>query len=724
MPLADLIRVNTGVGEAPPGRWARPWVSAGLVAAAAALAYADSFLGGFQFDDLPAIKDNPTIRQLWPPGIALSPPHGGLTVSGRPVLNLSLALNYAVSGLDTWSYHALNLLIHIGVALALLGLVRRTLSRMGSPDPAAAGLAVALIWVVHPLNTESVTYIVQRAESLMALFYILVLYCSVRALDAGPGRGLGWKALGVLACWLGMATKEVMVTAPVVAFLYDRIFVAKGWGEAWRARRGYYLCLAAGWVPLVWFVASTGWDRGGTSGFHVGVSWVGYWRTQGEAMFRYLGLSFWPHPLAVDYGPAPAPVALAYALSLVVLAGFAATVVGCNRGRPWAFLAGSCYLILAPTSVMPGVLQFVAEHRMYLPLAAVVTAAVVGVQAAAARWWAPEARRRRLAGLLILCVACLGTATAFRNLIYEDGLTLWMDTVTKHPLSALAEGNAGVALLEQGRRTEGTAYCLTAVRLDPTKPTAHYNLGLAYEDGKHWDEALAQFEAAVAINPRLVGAAFKAGRMLDRLRRPQEAELYLRQALKITPDFPDAHGSLGVALKLMGRQEEAIAEFERSLALEADQPEVEFDLGVSLEGLGRLEEASTHYQAAVRLKPRYGEAQLNLGVSLAELGRLDAALAPLQAAVRLLPASPQAHENLATVLDQLGRTDEAIGEYREALRLKPDYADAHYNFGNALLRVRDLAAAREEFREALRLRPDFGAAREMLERLAALPDSP
>jgi protein O-mannosyl-transferase len=695
-----------------------------MIVAAAAAAYATSFRGAFQFDDIPAILENPTLRHLWPPN-ALSPPHGALTVSGRPVLNLSLAINYALSGEDPWSYHALNLLIHIGAALALMGVVRRTLVREGFPNPEISALAVALLWVVHPLTTESITYVVQRAESLMALFYLLTLYFSVRAFDAlGTRRSLGWKTLGVIACWLGMATKEVMVTAPVVVLIYDRIFVAKGWRAALRAGGGYYLGLFAGWIPLVMFVASTGWDRGGTSGFHVGVSWVGYWVTQGEAMLRYIGLSLWPHPLALDYGPSSAPAWLAWILSSLVVAGFVATMVGCYRGRPWTFLPATCFLILAPTSVMPGVLQFVAEHRMYLPLAAVLTAVVLAVQYAASRWLAPgRPRTWSLVCLLVVSVALLGTATALRNLVYEDEVSLWLDTVSKRPLSALAEANAGMALLKAGRKAEGTAYCETAVKLDPTKAVARYNLGLAYEDGKRWDEALAQFETAATLNPKMYYAEFRLGRILDRLGRPQEAERYLRESVAVSPGFADSHGSLGVALSMMGRQPEAIAEFERSLLLDANQPEVEFDLGVSLAATGRLQEAAFHYAAATRLRPRYGEAELGLGVSQAQLGQLTEALASLQTATRLMPESAQAHENLATVLDQLGRTGEAIGEYREALRIKQDYAEAHYNLGNALLHMRDLASARAEFAEALRLKPDFGAAREMVERTSALPSS-
>ena len=167
--------MNTGVDSAPLRR-AHSWIGWVLVAAAAAGAYANSFFGAFQFDDIPSLVENPTVRHLWPLRIPLSPPPGALTVSGRPVLNLSFALNYAVSGYGIWSYHALNLLIHIGAALALFGIVRRTMAGAGARAPQGTALAVAMIWAVHPLTVESVTYVVQRAESLMALFYLLTLY--------------------------------------------------------------------------------------------------------------------------------------------------------------------------------------------------------------------------------------------------------------------------------------------------------------------------------------------------------------------------------------------------------------------------------------------------------------------------------------------------------------------------------------------------------------------
>src|SRR5580700_4395442 len=154
-------------------------LAAALIVVAGLLAYGDSLFGPFIFDDVASITDNPTIRHLSAMGDVLSPPPNGEGVSGRPLINLSLAVNYAVSGTKTWSYHALNLLIHLLAGLALFGIVRRTLAnyQAGATIPA---FAVGLLWTVHPLLTESVTFVIQRTESLMGLFYLLTLYSFIR----------------------------------------------------------------------------------------------------------------------------------------------------------------------------------------------------------------------------------------------------------------------------------------------------------------------------------------------------------------------------------------------------------------------------------------------------------------------------------------------------------------------------------------------------------------
>ena len=196
-----------------------------LVVLAALAAYHNSFSGPFIWDDLFSIVDNPTIRHF---GSALSPPND-IGVGGRPISNLPLALNFAIGGTDVWGYHAFNLLIHTLAGLTLFGLARRTLRRPVLQDRFGTlalplALAVAVIWTAHPLQTESVTFITQRYESMMGLFYLLTLYCFVRSVESPASAR--WQALSVVAGLLGVMTKEIIATAPVIVLLYDRTFVA------------------------------------------------------------------------------------------------------------------------------------------------------------------------------------------------------------------------------------------------------------------------------------------------------------------------------------------------------------------------------------------------------------------------------------------------------------------------------------------------------------------
>ncbi|MES2693227.1 MAG: hypothetical protein V4773_07115, partial [Verrucomicrobiota bacterium] len=283
------------------------WLVAGVLVAAVLGAYANTLRAPFVYDDTLAIPENPTIRKLWPLSAVLLPQiEGGVTVAGRPVLNLSLALNYALSGTDVWSYHVSNILIHAGASLLLFGIVRRTLARRehttatttaavmaeataGGSDattPGRLAFAIAALWALHPLHTQAVTYTVQRAESLMGFFYLLTLYAFVRGLDeqAAGRQPRRWWALSVGACALGMGTKEVMATAPLLVALYDRTFAAKSFVAAWRERKGIHLALVATWLVLAALLWSTGGNRGGTVGLGVGLPLWAYPLTQFEAL--------------------------------------------------------------------------------------------------------------------------------------------------------------------------------------------------------------------------------------------------------------------------------------------------------------------------------------------------------------------------------------------------------------------------------------------------------
>ena len=325
------------------------WLAVACLVGAILAAYHNSFSGPFVFDDGPAVLGNPTIRHLSALGSVLSPPReGGQTVGGRPVVNLSLAVNYALGGAGVRGYHVFNLIVHLLGALTLFGIAWRTLlqpalrERYGySATPLA--LAVALLWAVHPLLTESVTYVIQRAESLMGLCYLLTLYCFIRGAVGTGRRGNVWLLLAVGVCALGMATKEVMVSAPLLVLLYDRTFVAGSWRGAWAKRRLFYLSLGATWLLLGWLVLGTE-HRGGTAGLGMGDSAWTYALTQTRAIARYLQLVLWPHPLVFDYGTDEIErLADALPFALVVALPLAGTAVALWRWPVSGFSRGMVF---------------------------------------------------------------------------------------------------------------------------------------------------------------------------------------------------------------------------------------------------------------------------------------------------------------------------------------------------------------------------------------------
>jgi hypothetical protein len=316
----------------------------------------NSVNGPFIWDDQISIVSNPTIRHLWPLSDPLSPPRE-TPVAGRPRVNLSFAINYALGGVAETGYHVGNVSVHIACALLLFGIVRRTLSSsrvaaaLGPPletvglntvgvtsaVTSATALVVALLWMVHPLQSEPVNYLTQRSESLMTLFFLLTLYCAIRGTPRTgprPQHRAGWQWLSVIACVCGMATKETMVVAPIVIVLYDWAFAFDSFRDALRARRMLYGGLAATWVVLGTLVWNT---PRSTVGWSTTVGPWTYLLNQTQMIGRYLRLVVWPHGLVLDYGlPRALTLREVVPSAAVILALLAATGVALVRWRCWA----------------------------------------------------------------------------------------------------------------------------------------------------------------------------------------------------------------------------------------------------------------------------------------------------------------------------------------------------------------------------------------------------
>jgi protein O-mannosyl-transferase len=658
-------------------------LAACLIALATVAAYSNSFAGPFVFDDKPAIEKNLTIRQIWPVSKALCPPNEGESVSGRPLLNLSFAVNYAISGLDVWSYHAANLAIHLLGSLLLFGIVRRTFQLPAMCDKWGAAatplaLVIALLWAVHPLQTESVTYIIQRAESLVGLFYLLTLYCFLRGLEST--RSVIWHSAAALACLLGMASKEVMVSAPLIVLLYDRAFVAGSFREALQRRSGFYAALVGTWLLLAWLVISAG-GRGGTAGFGLKIDLWSYLCTQFGVIVHYLRLCVWPHPLVLDYGWPVARTASEILPGLVVIGGLALlTVWAIFRWPKWGFLGTWFFLILAPTCSIIPLADPAFEHRMYLPLASVVTGLVMGGYLLGQRL----VRRQRISplGLRVVVVvlvmsvaAALGIATLRRNMDYRSEFSIWQDTANKAPANSRPHNNLGNILMGRRQIDEAIAHFDKALEIQPDYANAHNNLGLALVRLGRVDEGIAHYRQALDINPQHELAENNFGNALAERGQFDEAASHYEKALKIEPDYAEAHNNLANILAGRGQFDEAVAHYEKALEINRDYADARRNCDVVLSQRKEISRGLAEQRELLRSRPN--DVALLNGVAWILATSPNAAFRNAREAVELAERAvrlsghqePAILDTLAAAYAEAGRFSEAAATAQQALDL-------------------------------------------------------
>ena len=550
-----------------------------------AAAYANSFSGPFIFDDEGSILQNPYITHLWPLSKAMSADPQS-PVAGRPVAILSLAINYAISRYAVWSYHAFNLLVHLLAGLTLYGTIRRTLhcdrlSENFGNHAETLAWAAAVIWTVHPIQTESVTYIIQRTESMMGLFYLLTLYLAIRAMSSQ--RPFIWSVLSVLCCGLGMATKEVMVTAPFLVLLYDRTFAAGSFRQALKKRRRLYAALAATWGTLILLMWSG--PRSLTVGFSIGTVALDYAMNQSIVIMHYLRLVFWPTGLCLDYNlPIVKDWSKILPPLLAILCMIALTLWGLIRNRSWAYLPAWSFVILFPTSSFIPIADLAFEHRMYLPLAGLtvlaVTAGYILLNRVTKRFLFVLKFGHRIGIIsLTIIITALFLTTLRRNNDYRSAMSIWQSVLEVVPDNPVAHNNLGLALKSLDRVNEAIMHYQTAIKLNPGEAKAYNNLGIA----------------------------------LKSLGRLDEAVNCYRNAILLEPNYVEAHNNLGNALRLQGKFDEAVGNFRSALQLDPANADICLNLGLALQSQNKLDEAIDCFNQAHRFRPDWA-----LPVELAE----------------------------------------------------------------------------------------------------------
>ena len=559
--------------------------------------YSNTLHSPFVFDDGPSITRNPTIKNL-------ENFYGNSTgydkYPTRFIGYLSFALNYTVGSFDPFGYHIVNLTVHIINAwlVYFFVLITHRTPFMNKSLPEATAREISLIsgmfFLVHPVQTEAVTFVVQRLTSLTTTFFLLSIFYYVKARLLFNDRQTNSKynylfnfVFSLFFCVLAMKTKEISFTLPVVLIIYECFF----FDGPYRIRAFFLLpflfTLLIIPLSLINVRAPIGkvlTDINNVSRVQTDISRGDYFLTQLSVIVTYIRLLFFPINQNLDYDYPVyrslfQPRVFFCATSLLFLLGISlwlylrsrrtasAALRGISFGIAWFFITLSVESSLVPIE------DVIFEHRIYLPSVGAFVSLAMGAFVISRKW-----NRTACILVLVFITVVLSIATYKRNLIWRNDLVLWSDNVKK----------------------------------SPSKARPHYNLGSAYLLRGLTDKAILEF----------------------------------RDAIKIDPGYSDAYLNIGVAYASLGAEEKAMEALHKAIQLNPSDSESYYNLGLlySNKGFGHL--AIEQYQKSLLLNPESVNARNNLGIALAESGRIDEAIDQFQAGLKLFPGDEELRKNL------------------------------------------------------------------------------
>ncbi len=652
----SAISENTLQKTAAPGgfKWLiHPATHVALILIVGFIAYSNSFTVPFLWDDV-TFTEEEVVKNLSrffsSEGYAYNP--------RRFVAYLTFALNYHFDGMNVVGYHAVNLAIHLMTACLVYVFVRITLrapffartSPISESTIIFIQLFAALLFVAHPIQTQAVTYLVQRLASLATFFFLAAVVSYVKArlvmVENGErlrvtgedetanaksavflsGRVIGWFSLALACSLLGMRTKEITATLPLVILLYEFSF----FGVSERKKRLLFLApilltilvipvsLALSGRPLGELLS----DVDQHTRLQTLMPRSVYLLTQCSVIATYLRLLLLPVNQNLDYdyplfSTFLAPPVMVGFLLICALLSLAVWLYRKSDSQPFTIhhspSTGHLYRLIAfgifwffitllvESSIIP-IVDVIFEHRLYLPTIGIFIACAAG----------GALLMQRLPSLytwitVAAIIIALTGATTLRNRVWQTPISLWSDVTAKSPGKDRPHDNLGRALTEQGLM----------------------------------EEALVEFKNAVMINPGNSYAHYNLASTLDLLGRSNEAIPHFLRALELDPTLELAENNLAIAYLAINQIDEAIVHFRQAVKLNPAAPNFRNNLGDMLRAYGSLEEAIQHLQKAVELAPDYAKAQHNLGMALRAAGNLPQGAFHLKEAVRLAPDKPE-----------------------------------------------------------------------------------
>ena len=652
--------------------------------------------GGFIWDDNSMLKDNLLVTQ---PNGLFSIWFSTAPVDYFPLTYSSLWLEWRLWGLNATGYHVTNVLLHAGSCVLLW----RVLAGLKIPGAFFA----ALLFLVHPVNVESVAWIAERKNTLAMIFYMLSLWWFLRAEEIS-GKGAGEKVrfylLSLVAFLLSLLSKTAGVMLPFILLglvWWQRGRITKT--DLLRSLPFFGVALIMGLVTI-WFQ------------YHraIGEAVINnrdFWTrlsSAGWSVWFYLWKALWPVNLTFVYPEwtVDSHSLLSYVPGIALLGVLILLWRFRNAwGRPWLFALAYFVLSLFPVLGFFKMYflrySFVADHWQHFALPAVVTLMAAGLDRVSVL-----RVRQALGGILVAALAIL---TWQQSLIYRDEETLWRDTLQKNSRCWMAYTNLGLILKNQGKRDQAIAANERSLQIRPDQFEAYNNLGVIfYEQGK-LDEAITKYRAALAAYRNFADAHVNLGTVLDLRGQSVEAMEEYRTALRLSPNNAQAHNNLGCLLLASGNLEEAMGHFQETLKATPGSVEALVNLAGALLELGRAKEATPYLAKAVEIDPRHANAHLTFGNALLATGQFSQAIVEYTDAWQIQPDLARAHFKAGMAWLGLKKTKEAMNQFLIVLGWQPNSAETHYQLAVLLAREKQTAAAIEHYKAAIRHQPGWTA---------------
>ena len=581
-----------------------------LILVAGTLVYLNSFKGVFVYDDERHILLNPALRTLWPLWETMLTPLN----STRPLVGITFALNYAHTGYDIFSYHLLSLIIHLGAALALFGLVRRLCLNKENAEwlhtySTQIAATTSLLWVTHPLNVQAVTYITQRFQSMMGLFFFLTTYAAIRFFE-NPSKKR-WIFITTLFAVCGAASKEDIVVIPFVILILDRLFYSQSFKQLWQQHRWIYAGLLLCFATIVG-LGQLGYNRG-FAGF--GNSYMipyHYALTQMRAITMYLSMAFLPLNPTFDYRlPVVNTINDVIPETILIFSLFAITVWLMSRRNKFSFFGVWFFFGLAVTSSFFPIADSICEYRMYVPLASLMAMMSFGVWKLVSMGKLPQGLA---CALFVLPISFYSYQTVNENENFSSQMKLWEVVSQKRPGNARAWNNYGITLEREGQVDKAHAMYKKAYEVDPAYIGAVHSLARLDLQKQNYQLALYYLDIAIRLSPHFSSPYMMVGKIYSIQGKYKEAEEFLRKALERDPYETESYTQLGIVLLKTNRPHEALENFQTALQYEPRNPEHYFNLGTIYALLEKPFEAKENFMRTLQINPNHGGARNNLEV--------------------------------------------------------------------------------------------------------------